>query len=304
MEPIKSHEMTTLDILCDSRLANGSTEHPKEFPEGSLTCPHDTCTGLYPESEESNPHTHLIYLTSILISSCRLVWVLWSSSLGLCNFLLSPFLWLYSPILGLGRLHKTFRFISVTRSRTVGRSPCTGDQLVARPLHVCPRWLWWWRSWWNETVFGGGNRSTRRKPAPAPFCPPQIPLANPGANPGCRGGKPATNRLSYGAASNLLDLISSNLSDLGITPVYPGLIKPDNYHPPIIIDIYLPFACCIQNYAHRTANSRLEIMHSFTIFSELLTGLVWTVPPLTILLSPASMLLFKMPWNMQFPVAS
>jgi hypothetical protein len=23
---------------------------------------------------------------------------------------------------------------------------------------------------------GRGNRSTRRKPAPAPFCPPQIPL--------------------------------------------------------------------------------------------------------------------------------
>jgi hypothetical protein len=23
---------------------------------------------------------------------------------------------------------------------------------------------------------GGGNRSTRRKPAPAPLCPPQIPL--------------------------------------------------------------------------------------------------------------------------------
>jgi hypothetical protein len=27
---------------------------------------------------------------------------------------------------------------------------------------------------------GRGNRSTRRKPAPAPLCPPQIPLAIPG----------------------------------------------------------------------------------------------------------------------------
>jgi hypothetical protein len=44
------------------------------------------------------------------------------------------FLWLYSPILGLGRLHETFRFISVTRCRTVGRTPWTGDQLVARTL--------------------------------------------------------------------------------------------------------------------------------------------------------------------------
>jgi hypothetical protein len=32
--------------------------------------------------------------------------------------------------------------------------------------------------------FGMGNRSTRRKPAPTPLCPPQIPLARPGREPG------------------------------------------------------------------------------------------------------------------------
>jgi hypothetical protein len=64
-------------------------------------------------------------------------------------------LWLYSPILGLGRLHETFYFISVTRSRTVSRTPWTCDQLVTRPLHVCPRWLWGWRSWWNERFWQG-----------------------------------------------------------------------------------------------------------------------------------------------------
>jgi hypothetical protein len=31
--------------------------------------------------------------------------------------------------------------------------------------------------------FGKGNRSTRRKPAPTPLCPPQIPLARPGREP-------------------------------------------------------------------------------------------------------------------------
>jgi hypothetical protein len=36
--------------------------------------------------------------------------------------------------LDLGRLHGTFRFISVARSRTVSRTPWTGDQLVARTL--------------------------------------------------------------------------------------------------------------------------------------------------------------------------
>jgi hypothetical protein len=49
-------------------------------------------------------------------------------------------------------------------------------------------------------MIGRGNRSTRRKPAPVPLCPPQNPTCCPDANPGRRGGKPATNRLSCGTA--------------------------------------------------------------------------------------------------------
>jgi hypothetical protein len=33
-------------------------------------------------------------------------------------------------------------------------------------------------------IIGKGNRSTRRKPVPVPFCPPQIPHALPGREPG------------------------------------------------------------------------------------------------------------------------
>jgi hypothetical protein len=40
------------------------------------------------------------------------------------------------PNSGLGHLHETFRFTSVTRSRIVGRTPWTDDQLVARPLYL------------------------------------------------------------------------------------------------------------------------------------------------------------------------
>jgi hypothetical protein len=48
---------------------------------------------------------------------------------------------------------------------------------------------------------GRGNRSTRRKPAPVPLFPPQIPHdLTWDRTPGRRGGKPATNRLSYGTA--------------------------------------------------------------------------------------------------------
>jgi hypothetical protein len=72
-----------------------------------------------------------------------------------------------------------FRFISVTRSRTVGRTPYTSDQLVARSLLTAPG------DCDDGEVggmngFGRGNRSTRRKPAPTPLCPKQIPLARPG----------------------------------------------------------------------------------------------------------------------------
>jgi hypothetical protein len=49
-------------------------------------------------------------------------------------------------------------------------------------------------------IIGRGNRSTRRKPTPAPLCPLQTPTCCPDANPGRHGGKPATNRLSYGTA--------------------------------------------------------------------------------------------------------
>jgi hypothetical protein len=43
------------------------------------------------------------------------------------------------------------------------------------------------------------NRSTRRKPAPVPLCPPQIPQEL-GSNMGHLGGKPATNHLTYDTA--------------------------------------------------------------------------------------------------------
>jgi hypothetical protein len=52
-------------------------------------------------------------------------------------------------------------------------------------------------------MIGRGNRSTLRKPAPVSPCPPQTPHACSDTNPGCRCGKPATNRLNYGTTSFL-----------------------------------------------------------------------------------------------------
>jgi hypothetical protein len=85
------------------------------------------------------------------------------------------FLWLYSPILGLGRLHGTFISFQLL---DVGQSAVLIGQ-VTRPLLTAPG------DYDDGEVggmngFGRGNRSTRRKPAPTPLCPAQIPLARPG----------------------------------------------------------------------------------------------------------------------------
>jgi hypothetical protein len=48
-----------------------------------------------------------------------------------------------------------------------------------------------------------GNRNTGRKPSPVPLCPPQIPHELTwDRTRSLRGGKPATDRLSYGTAAN------------------------------------------------------------------------------------------------------
>jgi hypothetical protein len=110
------------------------------------------------------------------------------------------FLWFYSPILDLSRLHETSRFISVTRSRTVSRTPWLGDQLVARHLLTSPGDCDDDGEVCGMNGFGRGNQSTRRKPSPTPLCPHKSHFPDPGTNPGRRCGKPAISRFSYGAA--------------------------------------------------------------------------------------------------------
>jgi hypothetical protein len=47
----------------------------------------------------------------------------------------------------------------------------------------------------------GENRQLGEKPVPVPFCPPQTSHGlDLGSNPGLRGERPATNRLSHGTA--------------------------------------------------------------------------------------------------------
>jgi hypothetical protein len=63
---------------------------------------------------------------------------------------------------------------------------------------TCPRWLWGWRIWWNE--WQGKLKYSEKTCPDATLSTTNPTWPVPGLNPGRRGGKPATNRFSYGAA--------------------------------------------------------------------------------------------------------
>jgi hypothetical protein len=67
------------------------------------------------------------------------------------------------------------------------------------PMAYCasPGWLWWWRNRWNNWQ---GKPNYSEKTCPSAALSTTNPTCCPYANPGRRGGKPASNRLSYGTA--------------------------------------------------------------------------------------------------------
>jgi hypothetical protein len=93
-----------------------------------------------------------------------------------------------------------------------------------------------------------GNRSTQRKPAPVPLCPPQNPHACPDANPSRRGGRPATNLLTNGTVS---------------TPGVITLLRHQIY--PILIESYRDF----HFYLLAKAWMKLQITHKSFYLSDL-----------------------------------
>jgi hypothetical protein len=68
-----------------------------------------------------------------------------------------------------------------------------------RPLLAYCIWLWGWRIWWNEDWQGKPQCSEKTCPS-ATFSATIPAWQDPGANPDSHCGKPAPNRLRYGAA--------------------------------------------------------------------------------------------------------
>jgi hypothetical protein len=67
-------------------------------------------------------------------------------------------------------------------------------------LAYCTSPGWWlWRNWWNEEWQGKPKYSEKTYPS-VTLSTTNPTWLDPGLNPGRRGGKPVTNRLSYGAA--------------------------------------------------------------------------------------------------------
>jgi hypothetical protein len=101
--------------------------------------------------------------------------------------------------LGKGRISEEWVHVQMIYFNLCGGTLGT----AATYWHIVPapddRWWWLWRNWWNEDWQGKPKYS--EETCPSATLPTTNPTClDPVLNPIHRGGKPATNRLSHGAA--------------------------------------------------------------------------------------------------------
>lgn len=69
------------------------------------------------------------------------------------------------------------------------------------------------------------------------------------------------------SSSNLLDLIFVNFNDLCITFTDSGIVKPDTYHPDLVIDFFRPLELVLIIVSIPTVNLHLGIAPCYITFS-------------------------------------
>jgi hypothetical protein len=101
--------------------------------------------------------------------------------------------------------------------------------LLTVAYYAFPRWYEFGEPRWND-ILTGENRRTRRKTCPSATLSTTNPTwIDPGANPGLRGERPATDDLSHGTAQvNYITERSVTLHRLGkyFFPVFLKIIRP------------------------------------------------------------------------------
>jgi hypothetical protein len=90
------------------------------------------------------------------------------------------------------------------------------------------RWWWLWRNWWKEDWQGKPKKYSEKTCPSATLSTTNPKVLDPGLNPGRRGGKPATNRLSYIAAyeSVTREVFYNILTESGVPMKVVRLIEP------------------------------------------------------------------------------
>jgi hypothetical protein len=109
---------------------------------------------------------------------------------------------------------------------------------------TCPGWLWGWRTWWNE--WQGKPKYSEKTYPGATLSTTNPTWPDPGLNPGRRGGKPATNRFSYGAASVNVNKNSYNSYSRGSQSAGPATLGAL-----VIFRGRGPHVVCTKNYFER-----------------------------------------------------
>jgi hypothetical protein len=115
-------------------------------------------------------------------------------------------------------------FVHSWNQRGMGLSPLYCGH--SWPIVPAPRdrWWWLWSNWWDEDWQGKPKYSEKTYPS----C--KLSTTNPtwpdqGSISGRRGGKPATNRLSYGANLLLFDVIITLLNNITIASTFQYFIN-------------------------------------------------------------------------------